>query len=33
VSSDNQENHDAALRTLGLLAEVSTSENLLAALG
>jgi nicotinamidase-related amidase len=33
VSADNQENHDAAIRTLGLLAEVSTSENLLAALG
>lgn len=33
VSADSQENHDAAIRTLGLLAEVSTSENLLAALG
>lgn len=28
VSADSQENHDAAIRTLGLLAEVSTSEDL-----
>lgn len=33
VSAADQENHDAALRTLGLLAEVSTSDDVLAALG
>lgn len=33
VSTDSQENHDAAIRTLGLLAEVATSEELLNSLG
>jgi nicotinamidase-related amidase len=33
VSAASQEHHDAAIGTLGLLAEVSTSENFLTALG
>lgn len=33
VSAGDQENHDAALRTLGLLAEVSNADDFFSALG